>query len=227
MMTRKRRRNSPEPSWSPLFFGEDRAPGAGVPHHCLFVIPDSALRGHFRCRNAKTAYIGSMLLNALFSYFETWIRPFEPQADLRPPNGWCRSCGSTSGRRKRPSSPCSCLAASRRPSRRRCSGLWGRIVDILGTVNPAEGWSGILEAHGAELFGMLVLIGVGSLRRLAADVAGGSADHHARFLQSRALAILSACRAAGRCRFSRTTFLAGSSRRSGRAGRRPAISSRL
>jgi len=36
----------------------------------------------------------------------------------------------------------------------------GRLVDILSTVKPDEGWAGLLAAHGGELVGMLVLIGV-------------------------------------------------------------------
>ena len=36
----------------------------------------------------------------------------------------------------------------------------GRVVDILATIKPADGWNGLLAAHGAELFGMLVLIGI-------------------------------------------------------------------
>ncbi len=101
-----------------------------------------------------------MLLNALFSYFETWIRPFEPQADLRPPERLVPFVWFYIRQAKAPFIAMLVLGGITAAIEAALFWFVGRIVDILGTVNPAEGWSGILEAHGAELFGMLVLIGV-------------------------------------------------------------------
>ncbi len=100
----------------------------------------------------------------------------------------------------------------------------GRLVDILDTVKPGDGWSGLLAAHGAELFGMLALIGivrfvVAFLIALVDQQVITPGFYNLVRWQSylhvvAPIAVTS----------SRTIFPAASSPRSGRPGRRSAIS---
>jgi len=101
-----------------------------------------------------------MFLNALFSYFENWIRPFEPRDDLRPPERLLPYVWFYIRQAKAPFIAMLVLGGMTAAIEAALFWFVGRIVDILGTIKPADGWSGILEVHGAELFGMLVLIGV-------------------------------------------------------------------
>jgi ATP-binding cassette subfamily B multidrug efflux pump len=101
-----------------------------------------------------------MFLNALFSYFENWIRPFDPREGLRPPERLVPFVWFYIRQAKAPFVAMLVLGGVTAAIEAALFWFVGRIVDILGTVNPAEGWAGILKVHGAELFGMLVLIGV-------------------------------------------------------------------
>ncbi|WP_337268964.1 ABC transporter ATP-binding protein [Oryzifoliimicrobium ureilyticus] len=102
-----------------------------------------------------------MLLNPLFRLFERWVDPFKPREDLRPPS-------SASGFilfyvRQAKWAFLAMLALGGISAAIEASLFWfvGRLIDILATVKPSDGWSGLLADHGGELFSMFVIIGIG------------------------------------------------------------------
>ncbi|KQV34780.1 MULTISPECIES: ABC transporter ATP-binding protein [unclassified Rhizobium] len=101
-----------------------------------------------------------MLLRSLFSYFENWIRPFEPKERLQPPEKLVPFIWFYISQAKAPFVAMLVLGGLSAAIEAALFWFVGRIVDILGTVQPSDGWNGLLAQHGAELFGMLVLIGV-------------------------------------------------------------------
>ncbi|OLP59849.1 multidrug ABC transporter ATP-binding protein [Xaviernesmea oryzae] len=101
-----------------------------------------------------------MLLDRLFTRFENWVQPYAPRAALQPP-------GNTAGfvwfyirQAKAPFVAMLILGGVTAAIEAALFWFVGRLVDILSTVKPADGWSGLLASHGAELFAMLVLIGI-------------------------------------------------------------------
>ncbi|SOC45879.1 ATP-binding cassette subfamily B multidrug efflux pump [Rhizobium subbaraonis] len=101
-----------------------------------------------------------MILRALFSYFENWIKPFARTEDLRPPSGligftWFYV-------RQAPGPFVAMLILGGLTAAIEAATFWfvGRVVDILASVKPADGWSGLIAGHGYELLAMLVLIGL-------------------------------------------------------------------
>lgn len=101
-----------------------------------------------------------MVLRALFSYFENWIRPFARTEDLRPPSGligftWFYV-------RQAPGPFVAMLILGGLTAAIEAATFWfvGRIVDILASVKPEEGWAGLIAGHGYELLAMLALIGL-------------------------------------------------------------------
>ncbi|WP_307233371.1 ABC transporter ATP-binding protein [Pararhizobium capsulatum] len=101
-----------------------------------------------------------MLLRSLFAYFENWIRPFEPKEKLQPPEKLVPFIWFYISQAKAPFIAMLILGGLSAAIEAALFWFVGRIVDILGTIQPSDGWNGLLERHGAELFGMLVLIGV-------------------------------------------------------------------
>ncbi|MBB3978992.1 ATP-binding cassette subfamily B multidrug efflux pump [Rhizobium azooxidifex] len=101
-----------------------------------------------------------MVLRALFSYFENWIRPFARTEDLRPPSGLI---GFTAFYvRQAPGPFVAMLILGGLTAAIEAATFWfvGRIVDILAGVKPEDGWAGLIAGHGYELLAMLALIGV-------------------------------------------------------------------
>ncbi len=101
-----------------------------------------------------------MVLRALFSYFENWIKPFARTEDLRPPSGLF---GFTAFYvRQAPGPFVAMLILGGLTAAIEAATFWfvGRIVDILASVTPADGWSGLIAGHGYELLAMLALIGL-------------------------------------------------------------------
>ena len=101
-----------------------------------------------------------MVLRAIFSYFENWIRPFARSEDLRPP-------ASLTGFtwfyvRQAPGPFVAMLILGGLTAAIEAATFWfvGRLVDILGAVKPSDGWSGLISSHGYELLAMLLLIGL-------------------------------------------------------------------
>lgn len=101
-----------------------------------------------------------MLLRAIFSYFENWIKPFARTEDLRPPATllgfvWFYV-------RQAPGPFVAMLILGGMTAAIEAATFWfvGRLVDILSAVKPSEGWSGLIAGHGYELLAMLLMIGV-------------------------------------------------------------------
>ncbi|KRB50836.1 multidrug ABC transporter ATP-binding protein [Rhizobium sp. Root708] len=100
-----------------------------------------------------------MLLNRLFRIFENWIEPFAPRDNIQPPRSTLGFISFYIGQAKTPFIAMLVLGGLSAAIEAALFWFVGRVVDILATITPAAGWSGLLAAHGAELFGMLVLIG--------------------------------------------------------------------
>ncbi|TCL74749.1 ABC transporter ATP-binding protein [Rhizobium sp. BK251] len=101
-----------------------------------------------------------MILSPLLAAFESWIRPFEPRDELRPPEKLIPFIWFYVGQAKLAFVAMLLLGGATAAIEASLFWFVGRIVDILATVRPADGWSGLLAAHGGELFVMLVLIGM-------------------------------------------------------------------
>ncbi|OLP53822.1 multidrug ABC transporter ATP-binding protein [Rhizobium rhizosphaerae] len=101
-----------------------------------------------------------MLLDRLFSRFENWVKPFAPRAVLQPPDSVTGFVWFYIRQAKAPFIAMLVLGGATAGIEAALFWFVGRLVDILATIKPSDGWQGLLASHGAELFGMLVLIGV-------------------------------------------------------------------
>ncbi|QRM50064.1 ABC transporter ATP-binding protein [Rhizobium sp. BG6] len=101
-----------------------------------------------------------MILNRLFSIFENWIEPFAPRDNIQPPRSTLGFISFYIGQAKTPFIAMLVLGGLSAAIEAALFWFVGRVVDILATITPSAGWSGLLAAHGAELFGMLILIGI-------------------------------------------------------------------
>ncbi|MBT9372475.1 ABC transporter ATP-binding protein [Rhizobium sp. CSW-27] len=100
------------------------------------------------------------MIDALFRFFETRIDPFASRQDLRPPNGTIAFIWFYVRQAKAPFFAMLVLGGLTAAIEAALFWFVGRLVDILASVDRAAGWSGLLAAHGWELAGMLVLIGL-------------------------------------------------------------------
>lgn len=101
-----------------------------------------------------------MFLRALFAFFENWIQPFAARGGLQPPERLIPYVWFYIRQAKTPFIAMLVLGGMTAAIEATLFWFVGRVVDILATVQPSDGWNGLLATHGAELFGMLVLIGV-------------------------------------------------------------------
>ncbi|WP_432344083.1 ABC transporter ATP-binding protein [Shinella yambaruensis] len=101
-----------------------------------------------------------MIFRPLFSWFENWIQPFARRDDLRPPQGLFAFIWFYVGQAKAPFAAMLVLGGVTAGIEAATFWFVGRLVDILATVKPADGWSGLMAAHGPELLMMLGLIGL-------------------------------------------------------------------
>ncbi|MBM7325916.1 ABC transporter ATP-binding protein, partial [Agrobacterium sp. S2] len=101
-----------------------------------------------------------MLITRIFEYFENWIKPFDRKDDLRPPESTFAFIWFYISQAKAPFFAMLVLGGLTAAIEAALFWFVGRLVDILSTVKPEEGWAGLLSTHGGELVGMLVLIGV-------------------------------------------------------------------
>ncbi|NTJ42966.1 ABC transporter ATP-binding protein [Agrobacterium larrymoorei] len=99
-----------------------------------------------------------MLISHIFRYFENWIEPFARKDDLRPPENTSSFIWFYLSQAKAPFFAMLVLGGLTAAIEAALFWFVGRLVDILATVKPGEGWSGLLASHGYELFGMLILI---------------------------------------------------------------------
>jgi ATP-binding cassette subfamily B multidrug efflux pump len=101
-----------------------------------------------------------MLVKSLFRFFETWIDPFQHRENLQPPRSASGFIWFYVGQAKWAFAAMLVLGGTSAAIEAALFWFVGRLVDILATIKPADGWDGLLAAHGAELFGMLALIGI-------------------------------------------------------------------
>ncbi|MBX4930193.1 ABC transporter ATP-binding protein [Rhizobium bangladeshense] len=101
-----------------------------------------------------------MFLRPVFRLFETWIDPFRPRDNLQPPRATLGFIWFYIGQAKMPFIAMLILGGMSAAIEAALFWFVGRLVDILASTTPGAGWSGLLAAHGGELFGMLALIGV-------------------------------------------------------------------
>lgn len=110
--------------------------------------------------SGESAYTRIMVITRIFEYFENWIKPFARKDDLRPPESTFAFIWFYISQAKAPFFAMLVLGGLTAAIEAALFWFVGRLVDILSTVKPDEGWAGLLAAHGGELVGMLVLIGV-------------------------------------------------------------------
>jgi ATP-binding cassette subfamily B multidrug efflux pump len=101
-----------------------------------------------------------MLLNRIFSAFENWIDPFRPRGNIQPPRSTLGFISFYIGQAKAPFIAMLVLGGMSAAIEAALFWFVGRVVDILATISPADGWSGLMAGHGAELAVMLILIGI-------------------------------------------------------------------
>lgn len=101
-----------------------------------------------------------MIITRFFRFFETRIRPFAEKGDLRPPEGTIAFIWFYVRQAKTPFFAMLVLGGLTAAIEAALFWFVGRLVDILASIDRAQGWGGLLAAHGWELVGMLVLIGV-------------------------------------------------------------------
>ncbi|MEK1892281.1 MAG: ABC transporter ATP-binding protein [Rhizobium sp.] len=101
-----------------------------------------------------------MLIKRLLRAFENWISPFAPRENIQPPRTTFGFIWFYIGQAKAPFVAMLVLGGMSAAIEAALFWFVGRLVDILASITPAAGWSGLLAAHGAELFSMLVLIGI-------------------------------------------------------------------
>ncbi len=100
-----------------------------------------------------------MAITQFFRFFETRIRPFAEKGDLRPPEGTIAFIWFYVRQAKTPFLAMLVLGGLTAAIEAALFWFVGRLVDILASIDRAQGWDGLLAAHGWELGGMLVLIG--------------------------------------------------------------------
>ncbi len=105
-------------------------------------------------------YIADMPIKRLLHFFENWIDPFYPKDNIQPPRQTLGFIWFYIDQAKAPFIAMLVLGGLSAAIEAALFWFVGRLVDILATIKPEDGWNGLLAAHGFELFGMLFLIGI-------------------------------------------------------------------
>jgi ATP-binding cassette subfamily B multidrug efflux pump len=100
------------------------------------------------------------MIISIFRAFENYIKPFARREDLKPPENVFAFIWFYISQAKAPFLAMLVLGGMTAAIEAALFWFVGRLVDILATVKPGDGWSGLLAQHGGELVGMLVLIAV-------------------------------------------------------------------
>lgn len=100
------------------------------------------------------------MISTVFRAFESWIEPFARREDLKPPENVFAFIWFYISQAKAPFLGMLVLGGITAAIEAALFWFVGRLVDILATLKPGDGWSGLLDQHGGELFTMLVLIAV-------------------------------------------------------------------
>jgi len=101
------------------------------------------------------------MIKSIFRAFETWIRPFDRHDDLQPPEGLAAFVWFYVRQAKAPFLAMLVLGGAAAGVEAAMFWFVGRVVDILDTIEPGAGWSGLLAAHGREILLMLLVVGIG------------------------------------------------------------------
>src|SRR5438105_2330606 len=96
--------------------------------------------------------------DALNRLFETWIDPFRPNANLRPPDKALRFFIHFIRQAKLPFLALLVLGGLVALVEAALFYYVGRLVDILDASHQAAGWPGLIAAHGPELITMLLVV---------------------------------------------------------------------
>jgi ATP-binding cassette subfamily B multidrug efflux pump len=96
----------------------------------------------------------------LFRAFENYVQPFARKDDLRPPEDVFAFIWFYISQAKAPFFGMLILGGLTAAIEAALFWFVGRLVDILSTIKPGDGWTVLLDQHGGELLGMLVLIGI-------------------------------------------------------------------
>ncbi|MBD8556486.1 ABC transporter ATP-binding protein [Rhizobium sp. CFBP 8762] len=98
------------------------------------------------------------MLKNIARRFETWIEPFAPRQNLRPPSGVLAFIWFYVSQAKLPFLAMLVLGGLVAMLEAGLFYFVGRLVDILDSVKPEAGWTGLMAAHGAELAFMLAIV---------------------------------------------------------------------
>ncbi|WP_390624904.1 ABC transporter ATP-binding protein [Pseudorhizobium xiangyangii] len=101
------------------------------------------------------------MIKAIVRYFENWIQPFERRDDINPPAGLSAFIWFYVRQAKAPFVAMLVLGGASAGIEAAMFWFVGRVVDILGTIDRGEGWSGLMATHGNELLLMALVIGGG------------------------------------------------------------------
>lgn len=99
-----------------------------------------------------------MIFAPVLRLFETWIDPFQRRGDLTPPRPLWQFVWFYVSQARWPFFAMLVLGAIVAMLEAGLFYFVGRLVDILGTVEKASGWSGLVAAHGGELGFMLATV---------------------------------------------------------------------
>ncbi|CAN7409596.1 ABC transporter ATP-binding protein [Neorhizobium tomejilense] len=101
------------------------------------------------------------MLKTVFRTFESFIKPFARRDDLKPPVGLVGFIWFYVRQAKLPFFAMLVLGGLAAGVEAAMFWYVGRLVDILDTTQPFEGWSGLLADHGTELVVMALVVGIG------------------------------------------------------------------
>jgi len=101
------------------------------------------------------------MLKPVFRIFESFIKPFARRDDLKPPAGLIGFVWFYVSQAKLPFFAMLVLGGLAAGVEAAMFWYVGRLVDILDTTKPADGWAGLLANHGTELVVMALVVGIG------------------------------------------------------------------
>ncbi|MBR0554901.1 ABC transporter ATP-binding protein [Ciceribacter sp. L1K23] len=102
-----------------------------------------------------------MIFAPIIRLFETWVDPFSKRGDVRPPEKTSAFIWHYVSQAKGAFAVMAVFGGAVAILEAALFWFVGRLVDLLDTVPREAGWSGLLEAHGLELLGMMLVVLLG------------------------------------------------------------------
>ncbi|WP_099865002.1 ABC transporter ATP-binding protein [Pararhizobium haloflavum] len=99
-----------------------------------------------------------MIVKRVFRLFEGWVDPFRTTDNLRPPGSVVAFVWFYISQARWPFAAMLALGGLVALLEAALFYFVGRIVDLLDSIEPADGWAGLVAAHGPELLVMLFVI---------------------------------------------------------------------